>query len=132
MATGTFKKLQAAAKGLIYSSESDRAVKAVHLDALAGASTPLAAVAAAAGVDPSEITVVSVSQFLEPMVFLDKWATEEDKAVVAQFQVLQAALEGLEGAAAHRVGEGCDIAVWVMGKDPEGGFVGVKTRITET
>jgi hypothetical protein len=131
MAT-TMSALRAAAKGLIYSSESDAPLKAIQLDADEGTKTALDAVAAVASVDPGEIQEVSLEKFLAPMVAPQDWHTDEDKAVIEQFLGLQKVLEELEGIAVYRVGEGPDIDVYLVGAAPEGGFAGVKTKVTET
>ncbi len=131
MAT-TLRALRAAAKGLIYSSESDAPLKAIQLDADEGTKTAVDAVAAVASVDPGEIHIVPLEKFLAPMVAPQTWHTDEDKVVIQQFLGLQKVLEGLVGVAAYRVGEGPDIDVYLVGVAPEGGYAGVKTRVTET
>ncbi|WP_394793090.1 nuclease A inhibitor family protein [Armatimonas sp.] len=130
--TPTMTALRAAAKGLIYSSESDAPLKAIKLDADEGTKTVLDAVAAVASVDPSEIQMVPLEKFLALMVAPQAWHTEEEKAVIQQFLGLQKVLEGLEGVAVYRVGEGPDIDIYIIGVAPEGGYAGVKTKVTET
>ena len=131
MAT-TLRTLRAAAKGLIYSSESDATLKAIQLDSDSGIKTALDAVVILSSVDPSEIQAEPLEKFFAPMTTPQSWHTDEDKAVIVQFEGLQKVLEGLEGTAAYRVGEGPDIDVYILGRDAKGNFAGVKTRVTET
>ncbi len=134
--SGALKALRGASKGLVYSSESDRPIKAIAWSSedAAGAKTPRDAVAKVAGVAPEQVVAVSLEAFFAPLATPQAWWGESERAEGARFAELVAQLKLLDGAEAFRVGDGPDIAVYVVGLDPTtpGGFVGVKTRITET
>ncbi|MGC4047585.1 MAG: nuclease A inhibitor family protein [Armatimonas sp.] len=136
VATSIVKALRSASKGLLYTSESDAKITpfAWSTEEVAGATTPVEAVAKVAGVSASKIQTVSLDSFFDSMTSPQDWWGDEEKATAARFQELAKELSGLKNVAAFRVGDGPDIDVYIVGGDPAsaGGFAGVKTRVTET
>lgn len=130
------KALRSASKGLLYTSESDAKLTALAWSAeqTGGAKTPLEAVAKVAGVSSSEVKSVSLENFFDPMATPQDWWGEDEKETGTRFQELKKTLASLEDSAAFRVGDGPDIDVYIVGRDPgdSGGYSGVKTRVTET
>ena len=110
MVSETLKALRGAAKGLIYTSESDAPLKAIvwTSEDVEGASEPLSAVAKAAGVEPETIEVAPVERFFGQFTEPQDWWGNEEKEICAQFGELVKALSTLPGVAAHRVGDGPD------------------------
>ena len=117
--SATQKALRVAAKGLIFLSESDAPLVAVHLGD-----------AAFAALDKTRS--LTVAEFLAPMATPQPWHDEIERKGAERFQNLAAKLAALDGALAYRQGDGPEIEVYIVGKDPAGGYTGVRTRLTET
>lgn len=132
---GILKNLRAATKGLLYSSESDVPLKPfLWPQADVGATLDTTALLAYLEQDPRTVVEeVETVAFFEPMTTLDKWAIEEDKAVVARFIALVETLtHQLINTRTFRIGEGPEFEVYVIGRTPDGDWSGVMTRLTET
>ena len=113
------KSLRVAAKGLIFISESDAPLVAVHLtDAEFNAL--------------DRTRPVPLATFFSPMTTPQPWHGEEERKSVERFARLVEALAKIDGATAYRQSDGPDIEVVIVGKDPSGGYTGVRTRLTET
>ncbi|NID11087.1 nuclease A inhibitor family protein [Fibrivirga algicola] len=76
---------------------------------------------------------ITEAKFWEPVVTMEEWFDDEEKAKTAQFQKLKETLEAtLTDRQVFRVGK-TEIDVYLLGKLKEGEpRVGVKTRVIET
>ncbi|ARK12081.1 nuclease A inhibitor family protein [Fibrella sp. ES10-3-2-2] len=76
---------------------------------------------------------ITEAEFWEPVVTMEEWFDDEEKAKTAQFQKLKETLEAtLTDRQVFRVGK-TEIDVYLLGKLKEGEpRVGVKTRVIET
>jgi hypothetical protein len=133
--TATLKALQAASKGLLFPSESDRPVKAFTwtADQVKGAASAPEAISAAKGVDAAAIRSVALDDFFKPAATPQPWQDDAEKAVVRRFQELQKVLsETLQDPTAWRVEGGTTLDAYVVGKDPDGNWSGISTQLVET
>lgn len=114
------KALRKAARGLLFISESDSRLQVVRLTDEQFAELRL---------PPG----FAVSEALAPMTTPQDWHGPEEKETVARFQALESQIRtSLTDATAYRSGDGPDITLWILGKDTEGGYTGLRTRLTET
>ena len=113
------KALRAAAKGLLFVSESDAPLVAVHLTD-----------AEFEALDKTR--PIPLAEFFSAMTTPQPWHGEEERKSVERFASLVETLAKVEGMAAYRSSDGPNIEVAVVGKDPTGGYTGVRTRLTET
>ncbi|MGC4042867.1 MAG: nuclease A inhibitor family protein [Armatimonas sp.] len=112
--------LRKAARGLLFVSESDSRLQVVKLTDVQFAELKLT------GGFP-------VSEALSPMTTAQDWYGPEEKETRARFQALETVLgSALTDAMAYRSGDGPNITLWILGKDAEGGYTGLRTRLTET
>jgi hypothetical protein len=115
----TLAQLQAAAKDLLFPSESDAPVEAFAWPAADTAEAALRANAAVT--DGAPVETVTVAQ-------LKKTIPSESRA---EFKPLFDLLAALKGTTVFKVGE-VNVAVYVVGKAADGSFLGVKTEVVET
>ncbi len=140
------KALQAAAKGLLFPSESDKPVKAFEWDGAAGSgAVDVAALKAGGDVpdgasDGSTIETVTLEKFFDPVIAPESWWGDEEKATAKSFQDLIAALKAnLTDVTVFRVaGTGADngdsslVDAYVVGRMSDGRLAGVQTQLVET
>lgn len=113
------KQLQAAAKDLLFPSESEAPVEAFAWPA---AASPEEALRANAGIDAgAAVATVTLAQ-------LAKTIPSESRD---EFKPLFDLLSKLKGTTVFKVGE-VNIAVYVVGKTADGTFAGIKTEVVET
>jgi hypothetical protein len=111
-ATQAQKALKEATQGLVFISESDSPLRTVHF-----ADKP----------DLGE--GFSITEALAPMTTPQTWHTDDEKEIAARFQALETLLMArLEDPLAYRESE----TLYLLGKDTDGGFTGLKITITET
>jgi hypothetical protein len=111
-ATQAQKALKEAAHGLVFLSESDSPLRTVHF-----------------AEKPDLGEGFSITEALAPMTTPQTWHTDEEKAAVTRFQALETLLTAqLEDPLACRQSD----TLFLLGKDPEGGYTGLKIKITET
>jgi hypothetical protein len=85
------------------------------------------------GADPDSIRSVSLDDLFKPVTTPQSWQSDDEKAVVQRFQELKRVLtEMLTDPTACRVEGGTTIDVYVVGKDPDGNWSGVSTKLVET
>lgn len=131
----TLRALQAAVKGLLYPSESDKPIKAFvwKPEVTKGATTAEDAISAVTGADKTKLKGASLAKFFEPMVTEQAWHGEEEKATVDKAKALVETLDKtLSGISVYRVEDGTDIPAFVIGKDAAGNWAGVQTILIET
>ena len=133
------KALQAAAKGLLFPSESDKPVKAFEWDGVAGSgAVDVAALKASDKVpDGATVETVTLEKFFDPVIAPESWWGAEEKATAKSFQDLIAVLKAnLTDMTVFRVaGTGDDASLldaYVVGRTPSGRLAGVQTQLVET
>lgn len=125
------KELRRLSEGLLYVSETDAPLEAVHFPAPSGAVPTEVEVAAWAGKEgESAEENVALETFFRPMV--RNAETTEDRGTAARFQALQDYLEQhLDEVKVYRLGRR-RITALVLGRATNGEWVGVKTELVET
>lgn len=130
-----FATLQAATEGLTYLSESDAPLTPFFWPQaeLGPSLDPSALLAKLQRDPPPPVREVETAAFYAPMLTLEKWATEEDKATVARYTTLLETLERLlTGVRTFRLGVGPEFEVYTVGQTARGDWAGLKTQLTET
>jgi hypothetical protein len=115
------KELQAAAKGLLWPSETDAPIEAF---AWPGASGPPDEAALRVNAEIEEDAPVEQITLAQ----LTKTVPKDSRA---DFKPLLDALGKLSGTTVFKVGE-VNIAVYVVGRTADGRFAGIKTEVVET
>ena len=138
--------LQTTVKGLLFPSESDKPLKAFLWQSPENAKN-----SPADNVDitsdtlksspqvPANATIetVTVKEFFAPVVAVQDWFGDDEKATAARFQALSDTLEkSLTKLSVFRVtGDSADtskVTVYVVGRTPDGDLAGVSTQLIET
>ena len=120
-ANPVLKELQAAAKGLLWPSETDAPIEAFVWPCSGGAPDE-AALRANAGIEEgAPVERITLAQ-------LAKTIPKESRA---EFKPLLDALGKLKNTTVFKVGE-IEIAVYVVGRTADGQFAGIKTEVVET
>lgn len=134
-ASETVRALRAAVRGLLYPSESDRPLKvAAWTGTEVGAERVtadvvrrLCRVAADAPVEEK-----GLEEFFGPVTAERDWYGEEEKATAARFRELERVVkERLRDVKVFRWG-GPTADLLLVGRDPQGDFAGVRTKVVET
>jgi hypothetical protein len=120
-----------AARGLVVMSESDYPLEVVRWQNVSDV-TP-AYLRALTGVDASApVEAVSAEDFFRAATSEPEWKGADEIATARGFQKLLRLLnEQLRDVKAYRVGT-INVAVYVVGRSPEGHWLGVSTRVVET
>lgn len=120
-------RIEELSRGLLFPSESDFPYTPQSWGA--GEPTPEAVIAALGLAEGTPIEVVTVAELFAPLVDVTAGASEEEatryRALVALFET------ELVGARALRVGA-VDIDIHVLGRDPTGTWIGLRTHAVET
>lgn len=117
----TKTKLIELTKGLTFQSETD---------------APMEVIEWKSGI-PKENTekplkTLSVAELLKESTKAEKWHGKEEREQVKRFQKLQAFLvEELEGAKAYK-SAGVERDIFIIGKNKEGAWLGIKSKLVET
>jgi nuclease A inhibitor-like protein len=132
-ATGIVTRLQVAAQGLQYTSESDAPVEPVVFPG--AASTPVDArrvLELTHHPARTPVRVLSVDEFFEPATREQAWHNAQERQTVARFRDLVQTLKAnLTDVQVFKIGE-VESDVYVLGKSPSGDLAGVKTHVVET
>jgi hypothetical protein len=128
---GLQQQLIEAARGLVVMSESDYPVEVVRWQNVSDL-TP-AYLRALTGEDASTpVEVVSAAEVFRAATSEPDWKGAEEVATARRFQNLLRLLgEQLRDVKAYRVGT-VNVAVYVVGRSPDGNWLGVSTRVVET
>jgi hypothetical protein len=79
-----------------------------------------------------KIETLTLSDFFAPALIIEDWYEEEELATVDRYTNLVRDLESnLTEIQVFRLGE-IEIAVYIIGKTPDGDLVGLKTQLVET
>ncbi len=125
--------LQDAVQDLLYPSESDEALLPFHWD-LEGMEKPdpKTVLQQLALPEKTKIIEQKAHDFFEKVTLVEDWYEEEEKTKVEKFKTLQKTMENnLKDVQVFLIGKK-EIAVYVLGKFPAGGFAGFSTKIIQT
>lgn len=120
--------VRAATAGLLLTSETDAPLQPLRWPIAA----PVSEAALRAYLSlPDAIPVEArpAAEFFARHTEEKDWFGPEERAIAQRFAALAALLPD---ALAFRVGPGPDIAVYVLGPDPDGGWTGFASHVTET
>ncbi|MCC6444114.1 MAG: nuclease A inhibitor family protein [Armatimonadetes bacterium] len=130
----TLKRLQAAAKGLTYPSETDAPVKAfLWADAPRGEALMPDRVRQLAKLPAdAPVTPLDLDQFFAPVLTEADWHGPEEQAAVRAFRTLRQTLEEtLSDLQGFQIGE-IEQTVLVVGQTGDGRYAGIRTKVVET
>jgi hypothetical protein len=78
------------------------------------------------------IETMTLTDFFAPVLTIEDWYEEEELATVDRYTDLVRSIESnLTKVQVFRLGE-IEIAVYIIGKTPDGDLVGLKTQVVET
>ncbi len=119
--------------GLLFPSESDAPLTPYTFPGPKGAEpTPEALLLAEHLPRDTPVETITVADLFDPFAKLDEDASDEDKAEAARYRCLIELLsQELTDLRVYRVGA-VDIDVYILGKDPCGAWLGLKTHVVET
>ena len=125
------EKLEAAAKDLLFISETDAPLTAFFWPCESQKLTPNFVAAQAKMPADAKVETQTLNELFKESTTLEDWMNDDEKAEVQQFQELQKTLEdNLKNIQVFRFGE-TNIDVLVIG-ETEGGFAGLQTKVVET
>lgn len=118
---------------LLYPSESDEPIKPVETYLRMAEPLTVSHMKDWLMLPPSNyVEEITEVEFWEPVITVEEWFEEEEKANAAQFQKLKELIEKtLTDRQVFRVGK-TEIDVYLLGKPTEGARVGLKTKVVET
>ena len=120
-------RIEQLSRGLLYPSESDFPYTPLCWGATEP--TPEAVTAQLGLAAGTRVEVITVRELFEPLMSEEGGASQEE---AARYRALLEVFETeLAGARALRVGA-VDIDIYVLGRDPEGTWLGLKTHAVET
>jgi hypothetical protein len=122
-----------ATSGLLFPSESDYPLTPTTFPGETGAEpTPATLLAAAHLPADTLVETITVADLFDPFAKAADDASAEDKAEAARYRAIVELLDHeLTDLRVYRVGR-IDIDVYVLGKDPSGAWLGLKTHVVET
>ena len=124
-----FGELAEAARGLLYMSEADHPFEPLRLDGEPDAARLREL--AGAGAD-APVTTQSLEEFFRAAASEPTWKGAEELATARRFQALVRALEeNLSEIKVYKVGR-INLPVYVLGRSPQGNWLGLSTRVVET
>lgn len=122
-------ELAEAARGLLFMSEADYPFEPLRLEG----EPDEARLRELAGAAPdAPVTTRSLEEFFRAAASEPAWKGAEELAAARKFQGLARALkENLADPRVYKVGE-INMPVYLLGRGPEGGWLGLSTRVVET
>lgn len=125
-------ELARAAEGLLMMSESDHPLEPFSLEATAGGPGHSRLRELAGATADARVEVTTPEKFFAVAAGEQAWKGEAELATARRFRRLLRVLEtGLSDLRVYRVGE-INVAVYVLGRSPSGGWLGLSTRVVET
>ncbi len=120
-------------EGLFYPSESDEKIKIIDWQADNIAPFDLILFRKYIGVNASEkVEVIPWELFFQPVLEEAEWWTDYEKERAAQFSILkETVVSNLSDLTFFRVGK-VEIEIYLLGRDKEGKWKGLKSLIIET
>lgn len=118
---------------LLYPSESDEPIDVVQTYLKMAESLTVSHIKEWLMLPPSSyVAEMPEAEFWEPVVTMEAWFGEEEKASATRFQQLKDLVEAtLTDRQVFRVGQ-TEIDVYLLGKPTQGARVGLKTKVVET
>jgi hypothetical protein len=124
-------ELREAAAGLLYMSESDHPLEVFNWDG-GSAVTPERLRREAGKAADAPVAEVTAPQFFRAATSEPDWKGEAERRTARRYQTLLRLLEeNLDGLTVYRVGD-IDITAYVLGRSPQGNWLGLATRLIET
>lgn len=119
--------------GLLFPSESDAPLTPYTFPGPKGTEpTPAALLAAEHLPSDAPVETITVADLFDPFAQAGDDASDEDKAEAARYRAIVDLLSReLTDLRVFRVGR-VDIDVYILGKDPSGNWLGLKTHVVET
>ncbi|HEY0076046.1 MAG TPA: nuclease A inhibitor family protein [Abditibacteriaceae bacterium] len=125
------EKLEAAAKDLLYISETDAPLEPFFWPTESEELTPEFIKQQAKLPDDAPVSTQVLDELFEPVAIEEEWMNDEEIAEARRFQNLQTTLEeNLKDVKVFRFGE-TDLDVFIVGKTDDG-LAGVRTKVVET
>lgn len=126
-------RLEEISAGLLFPSESDAPLTPFRWEAPEGTELGPEALLVTLGLPAgTRVETTTVADVLEPFTELSASPSPEDEEDAKRFRAILDLLESaLQETRAYRVGE-VDIDVYLLGKHPGGGWMGLKTHAVET
>lgn len=126
-----FSELKEATKDLMFMSESDYPFEVFRWDKAREVSPDVLRKEAGKGAD-DPVEEKSVDEFFKQAASMQDWHGNDEKVTAQKYQALVKLLkERLTDLKVYRVGS-VNIAVFIVGKDEEGDWVGLSTQVVET
>lgn len=127
----TMQKLQEAASGLLFPSETDAELETFFWPCDGVDITPADALRSAGILKSTAFKSVSVDSFFRNVTKAESWHNDQEKTDCVRFRLVVKTLKDtLKNIEVFRVGE-TRIEVYIIGK-VNGGFAGLKTFVVET
>jgi hypothetical protein len=124
--------LQQATKGLQYMSETDAPFEVVHWTDTSPTLDARKVLELSGHKAKDPVQIMSVEDFFKPLVDPKSWHGTAEKAHVRRYQELLGVIKTkLSDPQVFRAGQ-IQIDIFVVGKTPQGDWMGVKTRAVET
>ena len=122
-----------ATSGLLFPSESDSPLTPYAFPGAKGAEpTPATLLAAEHLPSDTPVETITVADLFDPFARAEDGASAEDKAEAARYRaIVELLTRELTDLRVFRVGK-IDIDVYILGKDPSGAWLGLKTHVVET
>ena len=125
-------ELQAAIKGLLYTSESDSPFEIVHWkkpNAILSSADLLSFIGQSSGMP---VENVGLGEFFHDLIQDQDWHSADDKKTVEQYRHLLTVLkEHLTDIRVFKVGE-VEIDIYIVGRTADGDWAGIMTTAVET
>jgi hypothetical protein len=124
--------LREATRGLLYPSETDAPFEVVAWAGETGAPAPARLLALTGHKAGTPVEAVALEDFFGELTQEQDWHGEAEKADVRRYRQLREIIEKrLADAKVYRVGK-TRVEIYILGRAPEGGWLGVKTAAVET
>jgi hypothetical protein len=122
--------LKKATTDLLWSSESDYPFEIVTWDR----NVEMTPTALFSKLEDPHVAIgsITLNDLFAPVLTVEDWYEEEELAQVKRYQNLLHAIESnLSDVQVFRIGE-VEIAIYIVGKTPDGDPIGLKTHVVET
>lgn len=126
-------RIKRATSGLVYQSETDAPVRPFRVDGLTGDALTPELLLGRLGREPSTpVATVDFDDFFADLVADQDWYGDEERDMAKRFRRLVRLLKrALDDLTVFKVGER-EVDVYILGRAPDGAFVGVTTKAVET
>jgi hypothetical protein len=126
------ERLKQAAKGVVYSSESDYPFEVIHWTGNGEPITAETIIEKTGTQKDVAVEVIDFSEFFNPEVPDPDWYETQEKAEAARYKNLMEILRHyLSNIHVYRVGE-IEVNIYILGESANGDIVGLSTKSIET